>query len=173
MKRLPIYLLNIAGIALLAVLIHIIVDNPVHNSIQNEQPSPSPSVRIESSPNPTPENGEVKSANTVAPTAPKHEDSNAGEPCGSSEAEAAGWKILSCDPLRLMQLDEWNTKIANPHFKYRPELYCFDESNFAGVFHVVEAMDYPDKNSLDEMKLGNGCSFFFHPNQGQGNMMSD
>lgn len=172
-KKHLIYLANIAGIILLAILIHIIVDKPVHNSTNQDVHS---AISVESSPNPNKQNGDVKGESTslpVLPTStPSPENNDDGRPCGEG-SETAGWKILSCDPLRIMPLAEWNEKSASANFRYRPELYCFDESNFPGIFHEVEPVDFPDANWLSEMKLSNGCSFFFHPNQGMGNMSDD
>lgn len=146
-------------------------ENNVDNSTQNEQSTPQ--VQTEPAAAGSPESGTVgqESDDTAVPKSREnqlHEPSKSGA-CQEESAEAAGWKVLSCDPLRLMSLEEWNTKSASPNFRYRPELYCFDESNFAGIFHAVEPVTFPDPNWLSEVKLENGCSFFFHPNQGQGN----
>lgn len=150
-------------------------EKPVDNSIQNEQPSPTPNIEVQASQAPK----ESAGASNVRPQgkgggSQGNEGVDAGKSgCGEEDAAKAGWKLLSCDPLRLMPLEEWNQKSANPHFRWRPELYCFDESNFAGIFHEVPPVDFPDPNWLSEVKLENGCSFFFHPNQGQGNGAPD
>lgn len=159
------------------VVIHSFGDNNGDNLTQNEEHQ-SPAIQSNLSPVQTDTPTEGAASTSVSG------DTNSGSTrskgmdagntsCDEEGARKAGWKVLSCDPLRLMSLEEWSAKSSNPHFRYRPELYCFDESNFAGIFHEVEPTDFPDPNWLSEVKLDNGCSFFFHPNQGVGNGQQD
>lgn len=164
----------VAVVGIPAAVIHSFVDKSVDNSTYNEPNNPSTQLPVQadaSGVQTEPSTGEVAGARTEQPARPPAAATK--EHCGESEAEKSGWKVLSCDPLRLMPLAEWEQKSASPHFRYRPELYCFDESNFAGVFHEVEPATFPDPNWLSEVKMDNGCSFFFHPNQGQGNGQPD
>lgn len=175
-------LLLLASSATVATaVIHSIGDNSVDNQPQHEA-NQSPAIYPTVSPVQTEQatKGDAQDSN-AKPARANHSPSPSNEnpdACGSAKADAekAGWKLLSCDPLRLMSLEEWNQKSASPNFRYRPELYCFDESNFAGIFQEQLGEDdgtgyYPDW--LSEMKLENGCSFFFHPNQGHGNGAPD
>lgn len=170
----------VAIVCVPAVVIHSFVDKSVDNTAKNEQPAPISTPTPQASKVPTGDDGlgNVRGVRTSQPTASPVPDDSGMDSCSSTtkEAEAAGWHILSCDPLRVMPLEEWNQKSASPNFRYRPELYCFDESNFAGIFQEQLGEDdgtgyYPDW--LSEMKLDNGCSFFFHPNQGHGNGAPD
>lgn len=177
MKNIKYYILVALPLLLLVAVIadHKVfpkdVDNSVDNTSQNEQPTPTPTVSAEPTATPNTGSDNVRQAIPSNSPTPVDEDADA---CGGADqdAEAAGWRVLSCDPLRVMALSEWNERVNNPHFRYRPELYCFDESNFAGHFH--EQIGEPDSTGyypdwLSEMKLNNGCSFFFHPTQGREN----
>lgn len=164
-----------------AAVIHSFGDNSGDNSTRYEEPAPtespepSPSVQPSSTPEASPEPIEKgKRPGVVAASSPKPQNVAAEDSCGRAEREAAaaGWKLLSCDPLRIMPLEEWNTKSASSNFRWQPGLYCFDESNFAGVFQ--EQIGEPDETGyypdwLSEVRLENGCSFFFHPTQGREN----
>lgn len=100
----------------------------------------------------------------------------AADACGTSEAEAAGYEILSCDPLMVMPLAEWERKSSQPDFyRYEPSSHCFDETSVPGVFEerhgspeTVSELGY-DPDWVSSSPLPGGCSFYFHPSQGQGN----
>lgn len=69
--------------------------------------------------------------------------------------------------------DQATTPIpAGPH-QWNQAAGCYDESDYPGQFIAVpydESLNGAyDPNWISAAPLGNGCTYYFHPNQGHGN----
>jgi hypothetical protein len=155
-------------------------------------PSPTASPTPEPLPTSTPKAESTQVTKLQASTTPPPSASTEYS-CEKSTREAAeaGWRILSCDPLRVEPINKPEVENAtpadsdkyeksnygdafkrdDPHYRWNEQYQCYDESNFPGRFEdsMGEEKDGYYPYWLSAVKNDNGCTFYFHPTQGREN----
>lgn len=161
------YLYLILGTLFLLCVALVVMPEVIHNS------GDKPGENITESPKGEPKSGDTPtgSENNQTPT-PQVRESKGG----------AKEKQIENTPIPRQQVPDERSdydfslrKATDPHYRWNAEKRCFDESNFPGQF---EDRLGPEVNGyfpewLSEVKLDNGCSFFFHPTQGRENAPID